>query len=116
MVVGGVKTLVPPSMLPTPRHRLPQRPVDGGLVAAALGFEPRHYIGIDAQGDLLLDGTVELPNLCALPLLGCGRRDVGVVNFRVGQVLEGFQLCALLLNGLAAHKSSVPTCRPCEPR
>lgn len=60
---------------------LPKSPIDVGLVAAPSGsplLEPRHDVGIQPKGDLLLDRPVEVSTAGMGPVQNF--RDIGDVN------------------------------------
>lgn len=56
-------------MMGTAQHRRAQDLVQTTLVPLALAFQPGHHIRIDANGQLLLDRTVELAALGTLPFI-----------------------------------------------
>jgi len=110
------------SRLPGPsRDIIAQRLVDARLIAAALGLrlEPVHHVGVEAQGELLLDRAIELAALGVRPveLFGnVGKIDILVPHggefsklfaLRVGQRrrIGGIEL---ITDQLIAHNISVP--------
>ena len=63
------RQVFPSTMMGTAQHRRVQDYVQATLVSLALAFEQGHHIRIDADGQLLLDRTVELAAHGILPLI-----------------------------------------------
>ena len=77
-------------------HIRPQNGVDAGLVAFALGFKPREYVTIDAQGDGVFGlGYHDLGVFpeCFIGGLGIGVRYRCFINLCLGHSRDPIPIC-----------------------
>jgi hypothetical protein len=58
------------TVLPLPRHALPENFIDPAQMAVALGFEPIQNLIIDSKRDLGLQGAIVLADHCVSPIFG----------------------------------------------
>ena|ERR1700730_12687735 len=69
-----------------PSHILPKRSIDTCLIAfvgCSMRLEPADHIGVQAKGQLLLEGAIEEAALCARPVEQLA--SVGGIDGAVGQ-------------------------------
>jgi hypothetical protein len=62
-------------------HGVAEEPIRFGLITAAIGFEPSDDVRIQAHGDGLFDGTIELADFGATPIENRG--SIGKINVLV---------------------------------
>jgi hypothetical protein len=79
-------------------HGGSQELVDARLIAFPLRFEPGENVGVEADGERLLDRAIEFPDDSGAPITHLG--GVGQVYFPVGQGSQRGQLLRLFLRYL----------------
>ena len=94
-------------------HGGAQELVYAGLVAFALCLKPGENVGVETDGERLLNGTIEFPDDCGAPIADFG--GVGEVNSLVGHGSQRGQFFCLLFRNFLHRFPFLPG-SPCERR
>ena len=70
-------------------HGLAEEGVDAGLVAGAGALEPGQDVGVEAEGDGALDGSVKFSDDSLAPVRYFG--DIGRINVLVAKTEKSFE-------------------------
>ena len=76
-------------------HSRSEEFIDARLVTAPLVLEPSKHVGIEANGERLLDGPIKLPDHSAAPVQHFG--NVREINFVIRQGSKSRQFLRLFL-------------------